>query len=320
MKRWGSILLAGLLIALFARTRADFAFAQKGYDPFTNTYVSVLSGGSDGGLTFEQVGSSGYRVSDGQSTLRWQAEAPCEEGFQAFAMPRSLDEVREMNRVMACLNDEPCVERQDRAAYLEEGASEVGVWEIPLTLILREDANLTDDPYGSCRGMKALGAGERVTCLGYFDALWALVETRVEGKDVRGFIPLRALAAPQEAPLDDVAARLAGRWLFYSGGELLGMAVEFCEKGTLITYDGDGAAGNPVPYAVYAAPAGRYPEGVPYVLELTYEDGSIARYGFTLTNEAQFGGEGLGLYKGYFGGGYYREGQTLPQREDGDWG
>ena len=321
MKRKAMAMLLGLLLAAFAAARAELTFEQSGYDPFTNTHYAVLAGGTLGNLQFERAGENSYWVSDGQSTLRWNAESICEEGFQSFAMPESLHDVREMNRVTAYLNDEPCVERRERAAFLRDGMPDDRLWAIPLTLTLREDAAMTDDPYGSCREIQALQAGGSVTCLGYFDALWALIETRMDGELVRGFIPLRALAAPQETPLEDVAARVTGRWLFFSGGELLGMRLEFAGAGTLISYGyDDGEKSAPVPYMVYAAPGGRYDESVPYVLVLTYADGTVARYGLNLLVGEQYGGEALSLRRGYTGGGYYRERQVLPPRADGDWG
>ena len=321
MKRWVTAMLLGMLLAVLNGAQAELNFEPGGYDPFTNTHYAVLGGGTLGNLQFERRGQNGYWVLDGQSALRWNAESISKEGFQSVAMPRSLDDVREMNRVTAYLNDEPCVERRDRAAFLRDGLPAEALWAIPLTMTLREEAAMTDDPYGSCRELKVFSRGERVTCLGYFDALWALIETQTEGETVRGFIPLRMLAAPKETPLEDVAAQLAGRWLFFSGGELLGVKLEFRTDGTLISYGyDDGEASDPVPYAVYAAPEGRYDGCVPYVLVLTREDGTVARYGLELLEGDAYGGEALSLRRGYTGGGYYREGQTPLPSAEGDWG
>ena len=280
MKRFAAIGLVCLLIAFSAQAQAEAVFKPGGYDPFTNERYAVLDYAQVNGLHFRRAGDHNYLVSDGDYTLRWQAEGIEEEGFQAFAMPESLAQVRGMNRVMAYLNDEPCVERRGREAFRRGGLSAAALWEIPLTLTLREDAVMTDDPYGSCAEMKAFASGESVTCIGYFDALWVLAETEIGGENVRGFIPLRSFDVPQEEALDEAADHLTGRWLFYSGGELLGMAVEFCENGTMIRYGyDDGEAGMAIPYAVYAAPEGRYEGNVPYVLELTYPDGMVMRYG-----------------------------------------
>lgn len=61
---------------------------------------------------------------------------------------------------------------------------------------LTQDANLTDDPSTTFATLRALPSGETVTYLTtYHNAReWAYVETTVDGKAARGFIPAEALA------------------------------------------------------------------------------------------------------------------------------
>ena len=213
-----------------------------------------------------------------------------------------------------------------------------GWWLIPLTLPLREDAAMTDDPHGARREIARFAAGESLTVLGYYDGLWAYVQTEIDGKTARGFLQLRALTTPEEEPLADVMAELTGEWAFAGGGEVLGLAgVIFSSDGRLCscTTDDDESVfpaehlipdGTWHPYAVYVSPDRVYGERVPYVLEVTPGDGTVRRYSLEWidASEARSGRDTLGVYVGEGGGFYQRMGEPefppQPEEAPGDWG
>lgn len=65
---------------------------------------------------------------------------------------------------------------------------------IPYTTVVR--TALTDDPLNSCKQLMQLPEGEQVTCLATMGS-WLYVETELNGRAVRGFIPV-VDAAPTE--------------------------------------------------------------------------------------------------------------------------
>lgn len=391
-------LLCALLCAGVARAEEYTYTVRKNW--VTGEARSVFSRGEVHGLTFELVDER-YTVTDaaGETTV-WGAEGIARDGLCADLLPRSLDEVRRMNRVMAYLADDALSGtwatvdlKQDRvvpvfaapsedawrgangraAVSLAEpftllssfgnegwwlieyetggGARRIGYipqqaydravpcgwWLIPLTLPLREDAAMTDDPHGARREIARFAAGESLTVLGYYDGLWAYVQTEIDGKTARGFLQLRALTTPEEEPLADVMAELTGEWAFVGGGEVLGLAgVIFTGDGMLCRCTTDDESVFPaehlIPeetwsrYAVYASPDRVYGEHVPYVLEITGENGMVRRYSLEWidASEARSGRDTLGVYVGEGGGFYQRMGEPefAPQPEEppGDWG
>lgn len=392
-------LLCALLCAGVARAE-EYTYALR-KNLLTGEARAVFSRGEANGLTFE-LDDDRYTVMDaaGETTV-WGAEEIARDGFCADLLPRSLDEVRRMNRVMAYLADDALsgtwatVElRQNRtvpvyaapsedawrgangraavslagpftllASFGNEGwwlieyetgggarrvgyipqqaydrAVPYGWWLIPMTLPLREDAAMTDDPHGGRREIARFAAGESLTVLGYYDGLWAYAQTEIDGKTARGFVPLRALTTLEEEPLMDVMAELIGEWAFAGGGEVLGLAgVIFSDDGRLCscTTDDDESvfpAEHLIPdgtwqtYAVYESPDRVYGERVPYVLEITHADGAVRRYGLEWidASEARSGRDTLGVYVGEGGGFYQRMGEPefppQPEEAAGDWG
>ena len=393
-----ALLCALLLCAGVARAEA-FSYEVRA-NWVTGEARSVFSRGEVHGLTFELV-DGWYTVTDAAGeTVVWGAEGIARDGFCADLLPRSLDEVRRMNRVMAYLADDALSGtwatvdlRQDRvlpvyaapsedawrgangraAVSLAEpftllasfgnegwwlieyetsgGARRVGYipqqaydrtvpygwWLIPMTLPLLGDAAMTDDPHGGRREIARFAAGESLTVLGYYDGLWAYVQTEIDGKTARGFLPLRALTTPEEEPLVDVMAELTGEWAFAGGGEVLGLAgVIFSDDGMLCRCTTDDESVFPaehlIPeeawsrYAVYASPDRVYGEHVPYVLEITGENGMVRRYSLEWidASEARSGRDTIGAYVGEGGGFYQRMGEPefepQPEEEPGDWG
>ena len=395
-------LLAALLCALLCTGVAQaeaFSYEIRA-NWLTGEARSVFSRGEVHGLTFELVDER-YTVTDaaGEAVV-WGAEGIARDGFCADLLPRSLDEVRRMNRVMVYLADDALSGawatvdlQQDRvvpvyaapsedawrgangraavslaepftqlASFGNEGwwlieyetgggarrvgyipqqaydrAVPYGWWLIPMTLPLREDAVMTDDPHGGRREIAHFAAGESLTVLGYYDGLWAYAQTEIDGKTARGFLPLRALTTPEEEPLMGVMAELTGEWAFVGGGEVLGLAgVIFSDDGMLCRCTTDDESVFPaehlIPeetwsrYAVYASQDRVYGEHVPYVLEITGENGMVNRYSLEWidASEARSGRDTIGVYVGEGGGFYQRMGEPefepQPEEAAGDWG
>ena len=104
--------------------------------------------------------------------------------------------------------------------------------DVPVTVT--QDTFLTDDPNVSQYRQMTLKAGGSVRLLALYGAWYAYVETTLEGKTVRGFVPRACLRCPlptEEAP--EAAARLVGEWESGGGSETLGSYVTFSADGTV---------------------------------------------------------------------------------------
>ncbi|MDD3412361.1 MAG: hypothetical protein PHY12_16325 [Eubacteriales bacterium] len=181
----------------------------------------------------------------------------------------------------------------------------------PVACTLSQAASLTDDPHGSGREIARLAAGDNLTVLGWADACWAYAETEIDGRQAYAFVPLSALAQPQEEEAADAAARLWGTWRFVGGGELLGMGMVFHADGTCTPCaapDGDASfppealipTENACAFSVYADPA----QADAYVLVIEGPEGALERY--RLTWEEADGAERFLVAQGEAGGGYER--------------
>ena len=104
--------------------------------------------------------------------------------------------------------------------------------DVPVTVT--QDTFLTDDPNVSQYRQMTLNAGSSVRLLGLYDLWYAYVETTLDGKTVRGFVPRAYLRYPlptEEAP--EAAARLVGEWECIGGGETLKSDVAFRADGNV---------------------------------------------------------------------------------------
>ena len=104
--------------------------------------------------------------------------------------------------------------------------------DVPVTI--RQDTFLTDDPNVSQYRQMTLNAGSSVRLLGLYDLWYAYVETTLDGKTVRGFVPRAYLRYPlptEEAP--EAAARLVGEWECIGGGETLKSYATFRADGNV---------------------------------------------------------------------------------------
>ena len=104
--------------------------------------------------------------------------------------------------------------------------------DVPVTIT--QDTFLTDDPNVSQYRQMTLNAGSSVRLLGLYDLWYAYVETTLDGKTVRGFVPRAYLRYPlptEEAP--EAVARLMGEWESYAGGEIVGDYLAFRADGKM---------------------------------------------------------------------------------------
>ncbi len=148
-------------------------------------------------------------------------------------------------------------------------------------MALARDGTLCDDLNGLMKPTARLTAGETVTVLGYVNNGWAYVETEIDGKPARSFLPMAVLEAPAETEDAAMMADMAGTWGFSGGGELLGYGGCFDGKGTVQIYDIEdfdaqswpfiARPANLCEYSVYPNLLGesRY-GGCPWVLEIRY--------------------------------------------------
>lgn len=199
---------------------------------------------------------------------------------------------------------------------------------IPLTVT--KDFSLTDDPNGVQKTIAFVEEGDTLDVLGYAGYAYAYVETIIDGKPARAFLPLSVLATPEEAELPDVMAQLEGTWRFIGGAELLGDGTVIDGTGQLHMCATDDytvfpperlfLGDAPVEYSVYANLLGeiRYPS-CPYVLEVRYASGSLERFGMQLTLDENGQCSKFGLIiTGGGGGGYERADHITPLPYDAD--
>ena len=108
---------------------------------------------------------------------------------------------------------------------------------IDMPVTVTQDTFLTDDPNVSQYHQMTLKAGDGVRLLGLQGAFYAYIETTLDGKTVRGFVPAACVRYPlptEEAP--EIAARLVGDWESAGGGEVLGIYTAFLTDGRMLTY------------------------------------------------------------------------------------
>lgn len=208
---------------------------------------------------------------------------------------------------------------------LHMGGSPEYLMHIPMTLVC--DTYITDDPNGVQKPIAQLKAGETVDVLGYTDAYWAYIETSIDGKKARAFMPIMNLQMPAETENTAMAEKLEGTWVFIGGAELLGYGVIFDGQGSVQICDTEDfenlppseliirKESAPFKYRVYENSLGekRYPD-CPYVLEI--ESGEhFSRFGLSF----DINGNGAEMFSLIIaeagGGGYERAKETKVIRE-----
>lgn len=192
-----------------------------------------------------------------------------------------------------------------------------------ISVTLTEDTALTDDPRASGRAMTMLSGGSQVSALGCVGEEWLYVETTVDGKAARGFVPSSAVALPEIMAMTDVMERLEGVWGFSGGAEIVDMGVIFTAEGSLLMCDSDDMETPPtylIPdrdreatYAVYP----RQPEDrrfwSDYVIALEV-DGSRSVYGLSFYPAEEDEPERIHIEWGPSGG-FYTRYETEPAIE-----
>ena len=176
-------LLAALLCTLLC---AGVACAEEfSYTIRTNRVTgearSVFSGGEVHGLTFA-LDDERYTVTDaaGEAAV-WGAEGIARDGFCAGLLPRSLEEVRRMNRVMAYLADDAL---SGTWATVDLGQNRT----VPVYAAPSEDA------WRGANGRAAVSFAEPFTLLASFgNEGWWLIEYETgDGARRVGYIPQQA--------------------------------------------------------------------------------------------------------------------------------
>ena len=176
-------LLAALLCALLCAGVAcaeEFSYTIR-TNWVTGEALSVFSGGEVHGLTFA-LDDERYTVTDaaGEAAV-WGAEGIARDGFCAGLLPRSLEEVRRMNRVMAYLADDAL---SGTWATVDLGQNRT----VPVYAAPSEDA------WRGASGRAAVSFAEPFTLLASFgNEGWWLIEYENGGGARRvGYIPQQA--------------------------------------------------------------------------------------------------------------------------------
>lgn len=174
-----------------------------------------------------------------------------------------------------------------RAGYVQPGTlavdtAQLRLGRVPVTL--REATGLTDDPWATQAAFAQLPAGAAVTGLAALDPYYAYIETQVEGKTARGFVPLGSVVGA--AGEGTVIEALVGTWKLDAGGTMFAEVLAFAADGTMQGYyDGeDGMTRTPTRAGrwqvqrydpVYAL----FWNDPAYMLTIVDESGVEARYG-----------------------------------------
>lgn len=180
-----------------------------------------------------------------------------------------------------------------------------------------DDTSLTDDPLLGQTSQMILRPGDAVVCLARWDAYYAYVETKKDGKAIRGFVPIAALN--MEEPEEDAEGteRLAGTSWYLSGGGTMGADIyRFFADGScmesLYDYDAPGRENAPLPEdeasrSLKRWTVSRYDPALrlfwddpEYMLTVTdTSEDVVCRYGLSLgeTSLSLIDSEGSGAYR-----------------------
>ena len=180
----------------------------------------VLESGALGSLTLQAGGenselTSYLTVSDGKNSVKWygwQHATPSLAEFNLRLFPRTMDELGAMRELINVV----APQFVDYELYsADEMPGDAGAATVPV--------------------YSAPGDGS-VRLLALYGPWYAYVETTLEGKTVRGFVPRACLRCPLPTEEDPEAAqRLLGEWQCSGGGEMLGDYVTFQPDGRAAT-------------------------------------------------------------------------------------
>lgn len=157
---------------------------------------------------------------------------------------------------------------------------------------LEKDTFITDDPWLSQRPITTLTQGSGVNFLAVYEPYYAYVETQINGKTARGFIPMTSIASDIDTEGGTIP-ELLGYWKVWAGGTMYAEAIRFNADGTCLGYfptDGDpeklyvGRQGRWY-VAPYDASYNRFWNDPPYMITFVDDNSLVRRYGLVLELE-----------------------------------
>ena len=172
---------------------------------------------------------------------------------------------------------------------------------------LGEAAGITDDPWLSQNPLATLDKGQTVDFLTIYNAYYAYIETEIDGKIARGFIPLRAITTTAERD-GTVLPELFGSWRVWSGGTMYAEAITFNEDGTCLGYYLKDDASDDLYFGThgkwfvepYDTAYSLFWDNPPHMITFISDNGPVECYGVS------FSDDGLSLSTDEGGGGYQK--------------
>ena len=189
-------------------------------DAFGEELITTGAGPADVAV-FAAPSEDAYRTEDGKAAVSlledyWQLGRQGEWAFIRYAIGNGVARYG-------------YIHMPDIAATMSESILTQRV------VTLLEVASITDDPWRAQTPFARLDAGQTVDFLTVYNAYYAYIETEIDGKTARGFIPLRAITTTAETA-GTVLPELLGSWRVWSGGTMYAEAITFNEDGTCLGY------------------------------------------------------------------------------------
>lgn len=174
--------------------------------------------------------------------------------------------------------------RTSRVGYIQEEGPELNDVMHPTAVMAERETWLTDDPHVSQYHQMTIPANTTLTALDCYGCFYAYVETNLDGKVIRGFVPLRDLNLQGQSRVF-LTDQLAGAWRGPDGDYLalgdMGNFTSYRESadGTLTRQ----AMGS---WDAFVCQPERFGNEFPYALKLNYEDGRADYLGVSLGENA----------------------------------
>lgn len=171
------------------------------------------------------------------------------------------------------------------------------------------DTWLTDDPLVSQFAQANVPAGTQMSCIGVFDDMYALVQTKIDGKAAWLFVPLKDIEPVPGTVLTDVMAQLDGCWEYWAGGSMGPDYLRLNADGTFCNPAWPEDGGTWIVTA-YDPAQGKYWNDPPYEIAFFYNDGRTNVKGLTVGEQEDTGDgvlrDSFSLTNWEGGGGYIR--------------
>ena len=185
-------------------------------------------------------------------------------------------------------------------------------------VVIKENTFLTDDPIVSQREVSTITKGTTVVLLGEYNPYYAYVQTTIEGKEARGFIPMSAIGVPDDKE-SETPPEMEGYWIMDAGGTMYATGAFYLSKdGTAKAYDYESGSNYDFENArSYKESTWKIEDYDPdyqlfyntpeKMITFTNKDGTVECYGLTFEPDENY------LSMTYFeGGGGYRRMGTDP--------